>query len=464
MSFQTLIKTHRLFRMLSTSGMGIVLVSGSVFANQTPPNQMHPSQARLTINTAVMVAQKNDPWLIANKHSQDAVESASISMGSLPDPNVSIGVANLPTDTFDFGQEGMTQLKVGVSQMFPRGDTLALKRQQLSLKGLQFPYQRQDRKAKVAVMVSQLWLNIFKAQESIALIEKNRALFEQLADVATASYSSAMGKTRQHDIIRAQLEMTRLEDRLTVLKQQQEMFRQQLNEWLSDAREQPSIMVSLLSSRLPNILLTNEIFYRPGFAANSPLLLEKLSQHPSIKVLEQKLNATRKGVELAEQQYKPAWGVNASYAYRDDDNMGNDRADLFSVGISFDVPIFTSRRQDPQVKTAISESEAIKMEKHLLLRKLKASFESARAQLIRLNQRKELYRSRLMPQVKEQADASLTAYTNDDGDFSEVVRARIAELNASIDSLSIDVDREKAIVQLNYFFVDSEALIDPVGI
>ncbi len=34
--------------------------------------------------------------------------------------------ANFPTDSFNINQEPMTQLTVGVSQMFPRGDSLAL--------------------------------------------------------------------------------------------------------------------------------------------------------------------------------------------------------------------------------------------------------------------------------------------------------------------------------------------------
>ncbi len=417
------------------------------------------AQSRLTLTTAVSVAQKHDLWLIGNKHSQDAIDAASVSAGTLPDPKISIAFANMPTDTFDFGQEPMTQFKVGMSQMFPRGESLAIKQRQLAIKGQQFPYQREDRKAKVAVMVSQLWLDIYKAQESIALIEKDRALFEQLADVAAASYSSAVGKTRQHDIIRAQLEMTRLEDRLTMLRQKKEMFRQKLNEWLiENVKEKTAISNDTqLSSVLPSITLQRPELYRPEVGVNIPALLDVLSQHPAIKALEKKVNASRTGVELARQKYKPAWGVNASYAYRDDDAMGNDRADFFSVGVSFDLPIFTDQRQDQQVKTAISKSEAVKTEKGLLIRRLKASFETAKVQLMRLNERKNLYQMKLLPQVQEQAEASLTAYTNDDGDFSEVVRARIAELNASIDALNINVDRQKIIARLNYFVVANDS-------
>lgn len=419
------------------------------------PDEYVPAQSRLTLIRAVSEAQQNDLWLVGNRHSQEAMEAASVSAGTLPDPRVSISFANMPTDTFDFGQEPMTQFKVGLSQMFPRGESLAIKKRQLTIKGRQFPYQREDREAKVAVIVSQLWLDAYKAQESIALIEKDRALFEQLADVAAASYSSAIGKTRQHDIIRAQLEMTRLEDRLTMLRQKQEMYRQKLNEWLNENVKGKNAISNgaQLSSTLPKVTLISPELYRFEMEEITPILFDVFSQHPAIKALDEKVNANRVGIELARQKYKPAWGVNASYAYRDDDAMGNDRADFFSVGVSFDLPIFTDQRQDQQLKAAISRSEAVKTEKGLLIRKLKASFETARVQLKRLNERRDLYQMKLLPQVQEQAEASLTAYTNDDGDFSEVVRARIAELNASIGALNIDVDRQKVISRLNYFVV-----------
>ena len=61
----------------------------------------------------------------------------------------------------------------------------------------------------------------------------------------------------------------------------------------------------------------------------------------------------------------------------------------------------------------------------------------------------------MLPQIHIQAEASLTAYTNDDGDFSEVVRARIAELNAEIDALAIQVGMEKTVLELNYLFINA---------
>ncbi|AOW78744.1 hypothetical protein A3Q34_19015 [Colwellia sp. PAMC 20917] len=42
---------------------------------------------------------------------------------------------------------------------------------------------------------------------------------------------------------------------------------------------------------------------------------------------------------MAQQKYKTEWGVNASYGYRGDDAMDGSRADLFSIGVTFDIPL-----------------------------------------------------------------------------------------------------------------------------
>ena len=421
-----------------------------------------PTQAAMTLTEAVAIAQANDPWLAGSELRQHAIEAQSTAAGTMPDPMVNLGIANLPTDTFDFDQEAMTQLKVGVSQMFPRGDSLALNQKRLALLGSQHPYQREDRRAQVAVTIAHLWLEAFRAEETIRLIEQDRELFEHLVDVAQSSYSSALGRTRQQDLVRAQLELTRLEDRLTVLHERREMAHSGLGEWLRKAPDSRvgsatrwSREATGLATTLPGIELQHPELYVTGGDTSPQIMATYLRDHPALLSIDRRIDASEAGVELAEQKYRPQWSVNASYGYREDDPMDNDRADFFSIGVAFDLPLFTSKRQDQQVQSAIASAEALRTEKWLLLRKMIAAFETQRSRLLRLNQRQDLYRSRLLQEMHEQAEASLTAYTTDDGDFSEVVRARIDELNARIDALDIEIDRLKSISQLNYFFTSS---------
>ncbi len=441
--------------------LGIGIAISHALAAENAITRVDSSPKVLQLSEILHLAQENDPWLAANRFTQDSVKSLSIAAGSLPDPKVSVGLANLATDSFEFNQEAMTQIKLGVSQMFPRGDSLAIKKRRLENLEKQFPFQREDRKAKVTLEVTKLWLEAYKAQQSIALIESDRALFEQLVDVAAASYSSAVGKTRQHDLVRAQLELTRLDDRLTRLNQTLDATKQGLAEWML-AGEQGNGQFAFeastgfsIASRLPKISLINKQLLQQK-AISTQALVEIISQHPAVLAFDQKIKASESSVELAKQKYKPEWGVSASYGYRDASPLGQPRSDLFSVGVSFDLPIFTENKQDQQLRSATSKKASIKTQRWLILRKLIASYKSTKAQLLRLIERQKLFEKRLLPQMHDQAEASLTAYTNDDGDFAEVVRSRIAELNARIDALIIDVDIQKNVVQLNYFLINSK--------
>ena len=419
----------------------------------------------LSLEQAVMLAVTNDPWLHGNQLKQQAVEHRSVAAGSLPDPKVAISMMNLPTDTLNTDQEAMTQLSLGVSQTFARGDSLAIKASQLQIQATQFPLLRADRKAKVAANVSQLWLDAYLAQQTIALIEADWALFEQMAEVAKASYANAIGKTRQQDVIRAQLEIIQLEDRLASQKQALETSLARLNEWLHVYDINGAPQTFNFESQAERLTLAKEL---PALRLRKPKLLkanqhsrntlaQALTTHPAIGIIDIKYQVAQKDIALAEQAYKPQWGVNASYGYRDNMPSGEQRADLLSIGVSFDLPLFTENRQDKQVAASIAESSAIKTEKLLLMKQMISAIEKELNQLNRLRERQSLYQQQLLTQIHEQAEASLTAYTNDSGDFSEVVRARIAELNARIAALKIDIDVLKTVARINYFFADSNS-------
>jgi len=182
-----------------------------------------------------------------------------------------------------------------------------------------------------------------------------------------------------------------------------------------------------------------------------------LQKHPAIMALDVDIDAAKTGVELARQKYKPAWGINASYGYRADSDNQVNRADLLSVGVTFDLPLFTGNRQDKEVKAALANEAALESEKLLLLRKFKGAFMSEMSQLSRLQQRLELFEHSLLPQINQQAEATLSAYTNDDGDFAGVIRARISELDALIDVLNIKVNMALTQVKLNYLLVGNSS-------
>jgi len=397
------------------------------------------AEPRLALEEAIDIAVRGDPWSAQSIQLQKALLDESVAAAALPDPRITLGAANLPTDTFDTGQEGMTQATIGLSQRFPRGDSRSLARDKKKELAESQSFQRENRQELVVRSVTYLWLELWKAQESVRLIESNRGLFEQLADVAEAGYTSTMNGSRQQDIIRASLELTRLDDRLTALHAQMETAQEELGEWVGNDTFRLRV-----SERIPLNLLARLPSTAFDVSDNSVIT------HSSIRATDQLIDAGSIEVELARQAYKPEWTVSAQYGYRDQAPNGQDRADLFSIGIGFDLPIFTGNRQDRTVSAAIARVEAAKSDRRLQVRSIKAEGRAAGARINRLDERITLYQRTLLPQMAEQANAALSAYNNDDGDFAEAVRARIAELNAQVDFIQMTAERAKNLATFRY--------------
>ncbi|MFC7296501.1 TolC family protein [Marinobacter aromaticivorans] len=397
------------------------------------------AEPRLALEEAIDIAVRGDPWSAQSIQLQKALLDESVAAAALPDPRITLGAANLPTDTFDTRQEGMTQAIIALSQRFPRGDSRYLARDKKKELAESQSFQRENRQELVIRSVTDLWLELWKTQESVRLIESNRGLFEQLADVAEAGYTSTMNGSRQQDIIRASLELTRLDDRLTALHSRMETAQEELGEWIGTDTFRLRV-----SERIPPNLLAR--LPSTAFDVSDTALIS----HSSIRATDQLIDAGAIDIELARQAYKPEWTVSAQYGYREKAPNGQDRADLFSVGIGFDLPIFTGNRQDRTVSAAIARVEAAKSDRMLQVRRIKAEARAAAARIRRLDDRIRLYEQSLLPQTREQANAALSAYNNDDGDFAEAVRARIAELNAQVELIQMTAERAKNLASLRY--------------
>ncbi len=400
----------------------------------------------LSLELAITRAQASDHWLVANSEIEQAQREQASAEGQLPDPKMSISLSNLPVDSFSFNQEQMSQFRVGVNQSFPAGDTLRLQEKRGQQQSQVNPFLREDRKATIALLVSNLWLDSFLAAQSITYITADRALFEQLVDITSSRYTNAAGLARQQDLVRAELELSRLDDRLAMLLQLQNSNKQKLSQWLDD-----DLIAMPLSKQLPE----RTALVRP--LTSLAEATDFFAAHPKILAHNKRIEVAKTQVELSRQSLKPGYSVGASYGYRDNSPMGIQRADFVSLDISVDLPLFSQKRQEPRIRASELTASARQTERLLLFKELYADYQQAIAELTILEQRHEFYSSSLLSQMQDLTEATLSAYTADEGDFEEVMRAYIAELNTKIELLQIDVALLKVIARLNYLLTTSDA-------
>jgi len=362
----------------------------------------------------------------------------SVAAGELMDPKLQIGLLNLPTDTFDFDQEPMTQFKVSYIQQFPSGDSREIKRDMAVSQSRQFQHQIEERKRQLLMQVRLAYLETLYWEQARETVAQNRQLVSQLSDFVQSQFS--VGRTSQFDFITVQQRLSKLDDRLTQVEQNISGERYQLSEWIGEEL-----------SRLPLSSKLSILEQESSKQLDLEQINQLIAQHPRTLEVNNRIEVSRKDLELTRENEKPGWALNVSYAYRDDASDGTDRADFFSAMITLDLPLFTENRQQRQQQAKQYEIQSSQLQRDALLRKLRSNVLRLRNNLDLLEQRDALYLETLIPQAEQRSQAALQAYQSGSGSFADVMQAYMDALNTQLEQKRIRIDGLKSRASLLYF-------------
>ena len=390
-------------------------------------------RAGLDINEVVRLALAADPAIAASDARARALADNAIADGQLPDPKLSTGIANLPVDNFDIDREPMTQVQLGVSQAFPRGKTLHYK--QLQTRSMASAEQA-TKEAATHMLVRDArnrFLELYYQLQAEQVVRDTRKLFARLVDITRSHYAN--GRANQQDVLRASLELSRLDDRATRILNEADRNRAALMKWIGDAALLP---VEEHFPELPALPSRKEI------ASGLPL-------HPVFRAETAKLEASNRAIQIAREQYKPGWSAALSYNQRfGDDPNGDERSDMMSAMVSIDLPVFPGKRQDKRLSASILQAESAQLTRDDKLRELKQMLDTDHANWQRLGERAALYESQLLNESAANARASLNAYQSGITEFTTLMRARITDLDVRLEALRVRVDRTRAQANLLY--------------
>jgi len=387
----------------------------------------------LNLDEAIELSLQSESVSTALAYRASSLDSQATADGQLPDPKLKLGLANFPTDTFDRDQEAMTQLQLGVIQAFPRGDSRVIKSRIVRDKADKSRLMASDARLKARRDVSQGWLELYYWLQAEQTVTQSRGWFHKLVGVTESRYR--VGSATQQDIVQAELELDRLDDRIEQTRIKQDMARAELSRWIGSNSFRP------LPSELPMIKV-------PEISTGGAV---DLKLHPLLQASDAGINASEDKVDLARQSYKPGWALDVTYGDRSGFNPdGTDRANFLSAKVLMDIPLFTNKRQDSSLAASQQELEAVRYERETLHRQIDSQLQAAQSSL-RIQQRQiTLYQDRLVPQSRRHSELSLRSYENNQVEFNSVVLARIAELDTQLKALRMEVDRALTLTKLAY--------------
>ena len=393
----------------------------------------------LALDEAERIALEADPGVAARRARAEALAEAAVADGELHDPKLRTGIYNVPTDDFDFTREPTTQWRIGVQQAFPPGRVRRFERRRTLWRAEAQRAAARLAAARTRKSVREAWLELYYQLGAERILTDSRGWFDDLVEITRAHYGA--GRADQQDVLQAELERARINDRLTRIRNAQERARAALAQWIGTHAQAD------LPSELPSLT-----------PPSAPDLRATLEGHPELAVLSARIAAADQGVRIAQERYKPGWSVGAEYRMRFGDNPdGTSRSDMAAVMLTVDLPVFRGDRQDRRLAASRKEAEAAALERQDTLRRLRAELDRALADWQRLGERERLYRDTLAHTAHDNAEAALAAYQAGTGDFTALVQARLVELDVRLQALRIRVDRAKAAVGLLYLAEGGES-------
>jgi len=138
--------------------------------------------------------------------------------GALPDPMVVYGVINegrpVPFETV--GERDFSEVYVGVSQEVPYPGKRGLRTQAAREEAAAGEAAYEAVRRRVVADVSTAYYDLYAAHAALDVVEQNRQLLEQLSKVAATRFS--VGQGTQQDVLEAEVELSRVEERRSQLE------------------------------------------------------------------------------------------------------------------------------------------------------------------------------------------------------------------------------------------------------
>jgi len=381
----------------------------------------------LTLSESEDLALASEPGRQAMQAGATALTARAVVAGELPDPTLRIGLNNYPIEAGGFSTEAMTNAGVGVRQVFPAGATRSINARQLELLASEMHENADARGRDVLTAVRIAWLSLYQWEKVHELVLESRPFFDDLVTVTRSLY--AVGRKSQQDVLRAELELSRLDDRLIDIEWRRAQSHAALSKWIGADAARPIA---------PGL---------PGWSMLPPFddLQNALQSHPALRAADAQVDARGAGVELAQQRSKPGWALDMAYSYREGtEPSGDPRSDMISLNVSIDLPMFSKRSVDGSLTSALQERSAARSRREQILRELQSQLSAEHARWQDLTRRLDLYDSRILGQTSSNAAASMLSYQSDRGDFAEVMRACIDDLNTRIDYVRLQVERAQS--------------------
>ncbi len=350
---------------------------------------------------------------------------------ALPDPRFTYGYYIAEVET----RVGPMQHAVSLSQTFPWLGKLQ-DREDAAARAANVEYQRfEAAKLDLFYRVEAAYNDLFLLKRSIDIAGENIQLLQQFEGVARARYR--VGAAGHPDVIRLQVELGKLEDRLRQLRDLRAPSAARLNAALnrpSDAAVAWPISVSgrVIDKDLDDLLAMLRL------------------NNPRLEALHEQSERERINADIARKDGLPDLTVGLAYTVvgeRSGVSIPGNGDDAFLASLSVNVPLWREK-YDAGVREAIARRLAVVNQRVEMTNRLTADLQQAIFEHNDARRRVTLYRDTLIPKATESLHASLAGFEQGTADFLDLVDTERTLLEFQLGLERALVDRATSYAQI----------------
>jgi len=384
-----------------------------------------------TLSDYLEYAALNNPALEAAFYRWKAAVERAAQVRSLPDPKFTYTYFIREIET----RTGPQRQRFGLAQMFPWFGTLEL-RGDVAVEAANAERQRyESAKLRLFYQVKELYYEYYYLARAVAVTEEMVQLLTNLETVAEARYKA--GQAPYAELIKAQVERDRLEDRLQTLRDMRRPVISKLNAamglrqdtdlpWPTEIPEEP---VSFTDDQIFTWLAENNPELKAGDAAAAKEYAE---------------------TDLARKSYYPDFTLGVTYMETGSSRMPDTRdsgEDPVAVTLSVNVPLWRDKYA-AAVREARARHDVAKNERVNLENVLVAEVQTVLYKFRDAERKIDLYRDSLVPKALRSLNATEQAYRAGQSAFFDVIEAEQTLLEFRLAYERALTDRDQRLAEL----------------
>lgn len=394
-------RTFRPARTVALLLAGPALAACVSFAHAAPA----PLEGDSLLAVLVGEALARRPELAQAEASARAEQARVPQARALPDPVLSVGLQNDGFDGLQIGEMETSWWSVSAAQTFPWIGKRGLRGKAQALGARQSEADLDRARLTVRAEVERAWLDLALAREQLRILGRLEVLWDQAEGLSRARYESGSGA--QSDILRAQLERSRLQQQRWALVAEERRRTAVLNR----AAGRP------LDAMVPPVGPLEDLA-DPALPDSAAAEADAEARSPELRRARLAVEQSAALVSLAKKEFFPDLTVSGGVMPR-----GGMFEPMWQAGVSMPIPLWAAGKQSRAVGEYRSRGEAARGGEEAVRRLLRQRLEERRALLAAQLRTNQIYRSGLLVQSEAAVSSAMTQYQVGRVPFATVLEA-----------------------------------------